>query len=49
MEDQSLLFTLDEALDAVGFGNFQALVLAFAGRGWFAEATEFMLITFVGP
>lgn len=49
MEDQSLVFTLDEALGAVGFGNFQALVLAYAGLGWFAEATEFMLITFVGP
>ena len=29
--------------------NFQNLVLAYARLGWFVEATEFMLITFVGP
>ena len=49
MEDRSLVYTVDEALAAVGFGKFQALVLAYAGLGWFAEAAELMLISFVGP
>ena len=50
MEDQSLVYTVDEALAAMGFGKFQALVLVYAGLGlgWFAEATEMMLISFVG-
>lgn len=34
---------------AVGFGNFQGLVLAYAGMGWVSEAMEMMLLSFVGP
>lgn len=49
MVDQSLVHTLDEALSALGFGNFQGLVLAYAGLGWVAEAMEMMLLSFVGP
>lgn len=49
MEEQGLVYTVDEALAAVGFGKFQGLVLAYAGLGLFAEATELMLISFVGP
>lgn len=48
MEDQSLVYTVDEALADMRFGKFQALVLVYAGLGWFAEATEMMLISFVG-
>nr|POE64476.1 organic cation/carnitine transporter 7 [Quercus suber] len=47
MEDQSLVYTVDEALAAMGFGKFQALVLVYAGLGWFAEATKMMLISFM--
>lgn len=49
MDDQSLVYTLDEALSAVEFGNFQGLVLFYAGLGWFADAMEIMLLSFVGP
>ena len=42
------MYRVDEALAAVGFGKLQALVLAYAGLGWFAEAAELMLISFVG-
>lgn len=49
MEDQSLKYTLDEALATTGFGNYQYLVLAYAGLGWFAEAMEVMLLSFIGP
>lgn len=41
--------TLDEALASVGFGNFQYLVLAYAGLGWFSEAAEIMILSFIGP
>ncbi|CAK7345853.1 unnamed protein product [Dovyalis caffra] len=43
------VYTLDEALASVGFGKFQCLVLAYAGLGWFADAMEVMLLSFVGP
>lgn len=42
-------YTTDDALAAMGFGKFQALVLAYAGMGWVAEAMEVMLLSFVGP
>ncbi|XVF19137.1 hypothetical protein REPUB_Repub11eG0083100 [Reevesia pubescens] len=42
------LYTLDEALESVGFGKFQGLVLVYAGLGWFAEAMEIMILSFLG-
>ncbi|XP_028776853.1 organic cation/carnitine transporter 7 [Neltuma alba] len=42
-------YTIDEALTAMGFGNFQLLVLAYAGLGWIAEAMEMMILSVVGP
>ncbi|OWM81921.1 hypothetical protein CDL15_Pgr007960 [Punica granatum] len=42
-------YTVDEALTAMGFGRFQALVLAYAGMGWISEAMEMMLLSFIGP
>lgn len=49
MADQSIAYSLDEALSTVGFGKFQGLVLAYAGLGWIAESMEIMLLSFVGP
>lgn len=43
------VYTLDEALAVVGFGKFQALVLAYAGLGAMAEAMEVMILSFIGP
>ncbi|KAM3260082.1 hypothetical protein ACQJBY_051383 [Aegilops geniculata] len=42
-------YTTDDALSAMGFGKFQALVLAYAGMGWVVEAMELNLLSFVGP
>ncbi|KAL9304608.1 hypothetical protein ACSQ67_021871 [Phaseolus vulgaris] len=42
-------YTVDDALVALGFGNFQILVLVYAGVGWISEAMEMMLLSFVGP
>ncbi|OMP05459.1 General substrate transporter [Corchorus olitorius] len=41
-------YTLDEGLEMVGFGKFQALNLAYAGLGWFSEAMEIMILSFIG-
>lgn len=42
-------YTTDDALTAMGFGKFQALVLVYAGTGWLADSMELMLLSFVGP
>ncbi|XP_006650328.1 organic cation/carnitine transporter 7-like [Oryza brachyantha] len=42
-------YTTDEALEHMGFGKFQVLVLVYAGMGWAVEAMEIMLLSFVGP
>ncbi|XWS28192.1 hypothetical protein CRYUN_Cryun25bG0044500 [Craigia yunnanensis] len=47
-EEDVGLHTLDEALESVGFGKFQGLVLAYAGLGLFAEAMEIMILSFIG-
>lgn len=49
MGDEGPNITVDDALVALGFGNFQLLVLAYAGLGWISEAMEMMLLSFVGP
>ena len=43
------VYTLDEALNHVGFGKFQILVLIYAGLGLVAEAMEVMILSFIGP
>ncbi|XP_062200885.1 organic cation/carnitine transporter 7-like isoform X2 [Phragmites australis] len=42
-------YTTDDALTAMGFGRFQALVLVYAGTGWLTDAMELMLLSFLGP
>lgn len=49
MGDSSAVYTLDEALSAIGFGNFQALILLYGALGWVAEAMELMILSFIGP
>eukprot|EP00249_Psilotum_nudum_P021889 c28291_g1_i2 orf=36-1682(-) len=41
--------TVEDALIAIDFGVFHALLLAYAGMSWVAEAMEMMLLSFVGP
>ncbi|XP_065881174.1 organic cation/carnitine transporter 7-like isoform X2 [Euphorbia lathyris] len=47
--ESAAAYTLDEALAAVGFGKFQGFILVYAGIGWFSEAMEIMILSFVGP
>ncbi|PIN12687.1 Synaptic vesicle transporter SV2 (major facilitator superfamily) [Handroanthus impetiginosus] len=42
-------YTIDEALSSIGFGTFQGFALAFAGIGWFSDAMEVSLLSFIGP
>ncbi|CAK7345864.1 unnamed protein product [Dovyalis caffra] len=50
MQDgERMEYTLDDALASAGFGKYQFLVLAYAGLGWFTEAMEIMILSFVGP
>lgn len=42
------MYTLDEALVAVGFGKFQSFVLMYAGLGSISEAMEVMILSFIG-
>ncbi|KAJ8759610.1 hypothetical protein K2173_008791 [Erythroxylum novogranatense] len=49
MGDRESMYSVDDALVAMGFGKFQYLVLLYAGMGWISEAMEMMLLSFVGP
>ncbi|PIN03606.1 Synaptic vesicle transporter SV2 (major facilitator superfamily) [Handroanthus impetiginosus] len=49
MGDESDGYTLDEALSSIGFGTFHGVALAFAGIGWFSDAMEVGLLSFIGP
>eukprot|EP01118_Nematostelium_gracile_P002562 TRINITY_DN1278_c0_g1_i2.p1 TRINITY_DN1278_c0_g1~~TRINITY_DN1278_c0_g1_i2.p1 ORF type:complete len:509 (-),score=104.22 TRINITY_DN1278_c0_g1_i2:167-1693(-) len=40
-------FTLDEAIDSIGFGKFQILLLIVSGSCWAADAMETMLLGFI--
>ncbi|XP_037120830.1 synaptic vesicle 2-related protein isoform X4 [Syngnathus acus] len=42
-------FTLDEALDALGFGMFQWKLLFLTGFSWVADAMEMMILSILGP
>lgn len=41
-------YTLDEALVAVGFGNYQLILMAFGGIGYIGDAMEVMILSFIG-
>ncbi|XP_054612457.1 synaptic vesicle 2-related protein isoform X2 [Dunckerocampus dactyliophorus] len=42
-------FTLDAALDAIGFGWFQWKMLLLTGFSWVADAMEMMILSILGP
>lgn len=43
------VYTVDESLDASGFGPFQLMMLCFTGLAWMGDAMEMMLLSFLGP
>lgn len=42
-------WTLEEAIEAIGFGRFQRKLLLICGAGWAADAMEVLIISFVIP
>lgn len=42
-------YTVNEAIDHMGFGWFQAALLCYSGLAWAADAMEMMLLSFLGP
>ncbi|DBA80728.1 TPA: hypothetical protein ACH3X1_007959 [Trebouxia sp. C0004] len=42
-------YTVTEAVDYIGFGRFQWLMLLYTGLAWCADAMEMMLLSFLGP
>lgn len=42
-------YTLDQAIEQVGFGRFQRKLMVLCGLGWAADAMEVLLIAFVLP
>ena len=43
------VYTVDEAINKIGFGPFQILVTVFCGLLWLADAMEFMLLSVLSP
>ncbi|XP_071321888.1 synaptic vesicle 2-related protein-like [Trachinotus anak] len=42
-------FTVDEALEAIGFGKFQWKMSLLTGLSWVADAMEMMILSILGP
>lgn len=43
------IYTVDEAINKLGFGPFQILLSVFCGLLWLADAMEFMLLSILSP
>lgn len=42
-------FTVDDALEAIGFGKFQWKISLLTGLAWIADAMEMMILSILGP
>ncbi|XP_044029764.1 synaptic vesicle 2-related protein [Siniperca chuatsi] len=42
-------FTVDEALEAIGFGKFQCKIFLLTGLSWVGDAMEMMILSILGP
>lgn len=47
--ESTKMWTLEEAVEAIGFGRFQRKLLLICGAGWAADAMEVLIIAFVIP
>ncbi|GBG88816.1 hypothetical protein CBR_g48431 [Chara braunii] len=47
--ESEAVMTVDDAINAIGFGRFQMALFVFAGLAWMGEATEATIMSFVGP
>lgn len=44
-DEKEPVYTVDEAIEEIGFGYFQVLIAVFCGMLWFVDAIEFMLLS----
>ena len=42
-------YTVEQAIDYIGFGKFQMVFLVVTGLSWLCDAMEMMLLSFIGP
>eukprot|EP00298_Acanthocystis_sp_HF-20_P012353 c19846_g2_i1.p1 GENE.c19846_g2_i1~~c19846_g2_i1.p1 ORF type:complete len:539 (+),score=191.52 c19846_g2_i1:549-2165(+) len=42
-------FTVEEAIDEIGFGSTQVIVITIVGLCWIADSMEMLLLSFIGP
>ncbi|GMH42232.1 hypothetical protein BSKO_10151 [Bryopsis sp. KO-2023] len=42
-------YTLEEAINSLGMGLFQFLLMVYVGFAWMSDAMEMMLLSFLGP
>lgn len=42
-------YTVEEAIEHLGFGKFQAAMVVYTGMTWLADAMEMILLSYVGP
>jgi hypothetical protein len=42
-------FTVEEALEHIGFGRTQAIMFLFVGIAWAGDGMEMMLLSYLGP
>lgn len=47
--DTCSVMTMEEVVDAIGFGNFHRKLMLLCGVGYFAEITELVVVSFVAP
>ncbi|XP_024403195.1 organic cation/carnitine transporter 7 [Physcomitrium patens] len=41
--------TVEETIETIGFGKFQMGILTYTGLAWLADASEMILLSFIGP
>ncbi len=47
--NQDQIYTVNEAVNKMGFGPFQVLLTVFCGLLWLADAMEFLLLSVLSP
>ncbi|GAQ86868.1 transporter family protein [Klebsormidium nitens] len=48
-EDSAGVYTVEDAIEASGFGPFHTMLLLYTGTAWLADACEMILLSYVGP
>lgn len=49
MSEGTPSFTVEEAVEKIGFGRFQWKLSLFTGSAWMADAMELMILSIISP